>query len=138
MFSNSFFYRVIKSRDCGKGLIKNMFLMSLCNNFDQLFVHISRPKKGIQHCTDLDLSTSKKNNANPFPIHCFHDPEVNYTKKKVGKEEIDCNNEFSFLHNVFLPCRSRSTIFLLTLPTLKFLQPLLIWTSLKFCRLRKV
>ena len=34
-----------KSRDCmGKG--SNMYLMSLCDNFDQLFVHSSRPTKG--------------------------------------------------------------------------------------------
>ena len=75
--------------------------MSLCDNFDQLFVHRSRPKKGIQHCTDLDLSTSKKKNVNPFPIPCFHDPEVNYTEKKVGKEEIDCNNEISFFSTMY-------------------------------------
>ena len=64
-------------------------------------------------------------NVNPFPIPCFHDPEVSYTEKEMGKEKIDFNNEFSFfLHNVLLLCRSRSTNFLLTLPTLKCLQPL--------------
>ena len=62
--------------------------MSFCDNFDQLFVHRSRPKKGIQHCTDLDLSTSKKKNVNPFPIPCFHDPEVNYTEKKWEKKKL--------------------------------------------------
>ena len=68
-----------------------MFPMSLCDNFDQLFVHSSRPKK-----SDLDLSTSKKKKVNLFPIPSFHDPEVNHTEKEVRKEEIDCNNEFSF------------------------------------------
>ena len=79
----------------------------------------------------------KKKNVDPFPIPCFRDPEINYTEKEVGKDETDCNNEFSFSHDVFLPCRSRSTVFLLTLPTLKCVQPLLMWMSLKFCRLRK-
>ena len=58
-------------------------------------------------------------------------------KKKWEKKKLIVTSSF-FLCNVFLLRRSRSTIFLLTLPTLKCLQPLLIWTSLTFCRLRKV
>ena len=92
--------------------------MSLCNNFDQLFVHSSRPTKGHPI---VYLSTRKKKNVNPFPIPCFHDPEINYMEKEVEKEEIDVTTSSLFLHNVFVPCRSESMIFLLTLPTLKCL-----------------
>ena len=67
--------------------------MSLCDNFDKLFVHSSRPTKG--HPMYRPIYKEKKKSINPFPIPCFHDPEINYKEKEVGKEEIDCN-EFSF------------------------------------------
>ena len=68
--------------------------MSLCDNFDQHLVHSSRPTKG--HPILYRPIYKKKKNVNPFPIPCFHDPEINYTEKEVGKEEIACNNEFFF------------------------------------------
>ena len=60
--------------------------MSLCDNFDQLFVHTcsSRPTKG--HPIVYRSIYKKKKNVNPFPIPRFHDPEINYTENEVVKK----------------------------------------------------
>ena len=79
-----------------------MFLMSICDNFDQLFVHSSSPIKG--HPILYRPIYKKKRMLTHSQFLLFHNHEINYMEKEVGNEEIDCNNEFSFFYtNVFLP-----------------------------------
>ena len=116
------------------GIKWEKFLMSLCDNFDQVFVNSSRPTK--EHPILYQPIYKKKEKLTPSQFLVFMTLRLIRQKKKWERKKFIVKSSL-FLHNVFLPCRSRSMTFLLTLPTLICLQPLLIWTSLKFC-LQKV